>query len=89
MPREKDLVWLLWCLFDQIYVTEPSARIAQLMMEDLVAMHMEYRQFYGPERSNCPHWMEWEELEMLPFQLRDVALGRDGSELGGWMPLYR
>ena len=59
------------------------------MMEELVSMHMEFRQFYGPERSSFPQWMGWEELELLPSALREVVLGKDGTELGAWLPLYR
>lgn len=74
---------------DKIYATEATARLGQLMMEDLVAMHLEFRQFYGPEESGCPQWMKWEALEVLPLQLKEIALGEDGSEIGSWMPLYR
>ncbi|XP_024041486.1 integrator complex subunit 9 homolog isoform X2 [Citrus clementina] len=72
----------------KIYITEAAARIGQLMMEELICMNMEYRQFYGAEESSGPQWMKWEELELLPSALRKIALGEDGSELGGWMPLY-
>ncbi|KAM7472586.1 hypothetical protein LguiA_010769 [Lonicera macranthoides] len=72
----------------KIYATEATARLGQLMMEDLVAMHMEFRQFYGPEESGCPQWMKWEALEVLPLPLKEIALGEDGSEIGSWMPLY-
>ncbi|KAK3018804.1 hypothetical protein RJ639_005042 [Escallonia herrerae] len=73
----------------KIYATEATARHGQLMMDDLVTMHMEFRQFYGPEESGLLQWMKWEELEMLPLAFRERILGKDGSELGGWMPLYR
>lgn len=59
------------------------------MMEDLVSMHVEFRQFYGPEESNFPSWMRQEELEILPSVLREIISGKDGVKLGGWMPLYR
>ncbi|XP_050375178.1 uncharacterized protein LOC126792754 [Argentina anserina] len=72
----------------KIYVTEATSRLGQLMMEDLVSMHMEIRQLLGPEESSFPQWMKWEELKLLPSLLRDVALGKDGEELGSWMPLY-
>ncbi|KZV47295.1 hypothetical protein F511_07718 [Dorcoceras hygrometricum] len=72
----------------KVYVTEATARIGQLMMEDLVTMHKEFSQFYGPEDSGAHQWMEWEELEFLPLELKNVALGADGTEFGGWMPLY-
>ncbi|XP_004512875.1 uncharacterized protein [Cicer arietinum] len=72
----------------KIYVTEASSRLSQLMMEDLVSMHAEFRQFYGPEESNFPSWLRQEELEILPSLLKEILLGKDGVELGGWMPLY-
>ncbi|KAJ1414054.1 Ribonuclease Z/Hydroxyacylglutathione hydrolase-like [Sesbania bispinosa] len=72
----------------KIYVTEVSARLGQLMMEDLVSMHVEFRQFYGPEESNFPPWLRQEKLETLPCELRKIISGKDGVELGGWMPLY-
>lgn len=59
------------------------------MMKDLVSMHEEFRQFYGSEEFSIPHWMKWEELESLPSALKQIMLGVDGIELGGWMPLYR
>ncbi|TYI24137.1 hypothetical protein ES332_A06G213200v1 [Gossypium tomentosum] len=72
----------------KIYVTEAAARIGQLMMEDLVSMHMELRQFYGPEDSAFLQWMRWEGLEVLPSELKKIILGTDCEELGAWMPLY-
>lgn len=71
-----------------MYATEAAARIGQLMMEDLVNMHKEFRQFYGPE-SDAPPWMKWDKLELLPSELRQVIFGADGTDFGGWMPLYR
>ncbi|XVF82087.1 hypothetical protein PTKIN_Ptkin16aG0015800 [Pterospermum kingtungense] len=72
----------------KIYVTEATARIGELLMEDLISMHMELRQFYGPEDSCFPQWMRWEELEVLPPELRKISLGKDCEEMGAWMPLY-
>ncbi|VVA28907.1 PREDICTED: integrator complex subunit [Prunus dulcis] len=72
----------------KIYVTEAAARLGQLMMEDLVSMHLEIRQFFGPEESSFPQWMKWEDLMLLPSSLKNVALGKDGGELGGWLSLY-
>ncbi|KAK7273538.1 hypothetical protein RIF29_14593 [Crotalaria pallida] len=72
----------------KIYITEVSARFGQLMMEDLVSMHAELRQFYGPKKSDFPQWLRQEELEILPSVLREIILGKDGEELGGWMRLY-
>lgn len=59
------------------------------MMQDLVSMHMEYKQFYGSQESSVSQWMNWEELNLLPSELRNIAIGKDGAELGGWMPPYR
>ncbi|KAK9015044.1 hypothetical protein V6N11_006171 [Hibiscus sabdariffa] len=73
----------------KIYVTEATARIGQLMMEDLVSMHMELKQFYGPGDASFPRWMKWEDLEILPSELKKIALGKYCEELGAWMPLYR
>lgn len=72
-----------------MYVTEAAARIGQLMMEDLVNMHKEFRQFYGPEASDGPEWMKWDEIEMLPLELKQILCGSDGMKFGAWMPLYR
>ncbi|KAL6957383.1 non-specific serine,threonine protein kinase [Sarracenia purpurea var. burkii] len=72
----------------KIYATEAAARLGQLMMEDLVAMNMDFRQFYGPRDSCFPEWMRWEELEMLPAALKERVCGRDGSDISAWMPLY-
>ncbi|GAB4827838.1 hypothetical protein Ancab_034723 [Ancistrocladus abbreviatus] len=72
----------------KIYATEATLRIGQLMMEDLVSMHSEFRQFYGPEESSFPQWLKYEQLEMLPDVLKEIVLGNNGSELGGWCPLY-
>ncbi|GMH05092.1 hypothetical protein Nepgr_006932 [Nepenthes gracilis] len=72
----------------KIYATEATVRLGQLMMEDLVSMHREYKQFYGPEESGFPQWLRWEELEMLPPVLKERVLGKDGTQLGGWLPLY-
>ncbi|KAA8524098.1 hypothetical protein F0562_010471 [Nyssa sinensis] len=72
----------------KVYVTEATAKLGQLMMEDLVTMHMESKKFYGPKESGFPQWMKWEELEVLPSALKEMALGKDGIKLDGWMPLY-
>ncbi|CAI0442165.1 unnamed protein product [Linum tenue] len=72
----------------KIYVTDAAARLARLMMEDLVSMNMEFQYFYGPRESGAPHWMRREELELLRPEVKEVVVGKDGSELGVWMPLY-
>ncbi|KAJ6811295.1 integrator complex subunit 9 [Iris pallida] len=73
----------------KIYVPEATARIGRMMMEDIVTMHEEFIQCYGPnEKSVCPEWMKWEELENLPLASRKILMGEEGEELGSWMPLY-
>ncbi|XP_031129963.1 integrator complex subunit 9-like isoform X2 [Ipomoea triloba] len=72
----------------KIYATEAAARLGQLIMEDLVAIHMELRQFYGAQESAFPEWVNWEKLELLPLELKEIVLGKHGIDLGGWMPLY-
>lgn len=73
----------------KIYATEATTRLGRLMMEDLISMHYEFTQVYGPEDSGFPQWMKWEEIEMLPLVLRQIAMGKTGAELGNWQPLYR
>ena len=41
------------------------------MMEELVTMHKEIRQFYGPEEP-CPEWLKWDEIVLLPSALKDI-----------------
>lgn len=74
---------------DQVYATEATTRIGQLMMEDLISMQKEFRQFYGSEDSGCAKWKKWEELVKLPPSLQEIILGKDGTELGCWLSLYR
>ncbi|XP_072965852.1 uncharacterized protein [Typha angustifolia] len=73
----------------KIYATEVTARIGRLMMEDLVAMHAEFVRYHGPDDNvGLPEWMKWEELKILPLELRRIVMGEEGEELGSWMPLY-
>ncbi|XP_051124112.1 uncharacterized protein LOC127246658 isoform X2 [Andrographis paniculata] len=72
----------------KVYATEAAAKIGKFMLDDLVNMHKEFRQFYGPEETEGPKWMKWDEVEKLPFELRQVMLGTDGLKFGAWMPLY-
>ncbi|XP_022992602.1 integrator complex subunit 9 homolog isoform X4 [Cucurbita maxima] len=72
----------------KIYATEATARLGKMMMDDLVAMHMEFKQFYGSEDDATPQWMRQEELELLHHALKEVAFGQDEADLGGWMPMY-
>ncbi|MQL92124.1 hypothetical protein Taro_024745, partial [Colocasia esculenta] len=73
----------------KIYATEVTAKVGQLMMEDLVSMHSESRQFYGVEEEvGGPEWMKWKELENLPQVMREIIMGKAGEDLGSWLPLY-
>ncbi|KAL8238850.1 hypothetical protein R6Q59_015417 [Mikania micrantha] len=69
----------------KIYATEVTARLGQLMMEDLVANHMEFKQFYGSRETSL---FQLFKQETLPPALKEVVLGKDGTELGSWLPLY-
>ncbi|CAH1451060.1 unnamed protein product [Lactuca virosa] len=72
----------------KIYATEAATRVSEFMMKDLVAMHMEFKQLYGPQETNFLQLFNWEELEALPSSLKEIVLGKDGTYLGSWMPLY-
>lgn len=74
---------------DQVYATEATARIGKLIMDDLVYMHRELRQFYGPVDAGSAQWMNWDELEKIPPSVQEMILGKDGTDLGGWLALYR
>ncbi|KAF9606760.1 hypothetical protein IFM89_028136 [Coptis chinensis] len=63
-------------------------RIGQLLMEDLVAMHLEFKQFFGPDGAGFPKWMRLDEIELLHDTLKDILMGENGAVLGGWQPLY-
>ncbi|KAK1294741.1 hypothetical protein QJS10_CPA16g01064 [Acorus calamus] len=65
-----------------------TARLGRLMMEDLLAMHAEFVQFYGPEEDTFPEWMKWEELEALPLKLKEIIIGENDVEMGNLLPLY-
>ncbi|OVA07305.1 Beta-Casp domain [Macleaya cordata] len=72
----------------KIYATEATARLGKLMMEDLVSMQMEFKQYYGSQESDFPQWMRWDKLELLPVALRKIVMGEDGADLASWQPLY-
>ena len=74
---------------DQVYATEATTRIGKLIMDDLVSMHRELRQFYGPVDAGSAQWMNWDELEKIPRSVQEMILGKDGTELAGWLALYR
>lgn len=71
----------------KVYATEAAARIGELMMEDLVNMHKEFIQFYGPE-SDAPTWMKWDKLELLPLALKQTIFGSEETDFGCWKLLY-
>ncbi|CAO2816206.1 unnamed protein product [Amaranthus hypochondriacus] len=72
----------------KVYATEATARIGKLIMDDLVYMHRELRQFYGPVDAGSAQWMNWDELEKIPPSVQEMILGKDGTDLGGWLALY-
>lgn len=73
----------------KIYATEATRKMGQLMMEDLLFMHREFKLFYGPAEPGFPQWMQWEELDKLPSSLQEIISGNNGTELSGWLSLYR
>ncbi|XP_071706179.1 uncharacterized protein [Rutidosis leptorrhynchoides] len=72
----------------KIYATEVTTKLGQFIMEDLVTMHTELKQFYGPEETNFFQLFNWEDLETLPLALKEIIIGKDGTHLGSWMPIY-
>uniref|UniRef100_A0A0D3CM10 Beta-Casp domain-containing protein n=1 Tax=Brassica oleracea var. oleracea TaxID=109376 RepID=A0A0D3CM10_BRAOL len=72
----------------KIYMTEATAKIGQLMMEDLVSMHMEFRRLHGPEDSSFPWWTKNLDGEQVPSVLKNLVFGESGDDLGSWMRLY-
>lgn len=70
-------------------MTEATAKIGQLMMEDLVSMHAEFRCFHGPDNSSFPGWIKNLDREQEPALLKKVVFGESGDDLGSWMRLYR
>ncbi|XP_057521916.1 uncharacterized protein LOC130801956 isoform X2 [Amaranthus tricolor] len=72
----------------KVYATEATTRIGKLIMDDLVSMHRELRQFYGPVDAGSAQWMNWDELEKIPRSVQEMILGKDGTELAGWLALY-
>ncbi|KAJ3669343.1 hypothetical protein LUZ60_011293 [Juncus effusus] len=59
----------------KIYATEAIVKIGQLMMEDLISMHIEYLSFYGPDKnSDSPDLMN--------------GNNKKGSEFHSLMNLY-
>ncbi|CAN6894760.1 unnamed protein product [Brassica oleracea] len=72
----------------KIYMTEATAKIGQLMMEDLVSMHMEFRRLHGPEDSSFPWWTKNLDGEEVPSVLKNLVFGENGDDLGSWMRLY-
>ncbi|KAL0744182.1 hypothetical protein Bca4012_085695 [Brassica carinata] len=72
----------------KIYMTEATAKIGQLMMEDLVSMHMDFRRLHGPEDSSFPWWTKNLDGEQVPSVLKNLVFGESGDYLGSWMRMY-
>uniref|UniRef100_A0A7N0T5Q8 Beta-Casp domain-containing protein n=2 Tax=Kalanchoe fedtschenkoi TaxID=63787 RepID=A0A7N0T5Q8_KALFE len=72
----------------KVYATEVTVKLGEILMKDIVSMHTEFKQIYGPGESEFPDWMRWENLEKLPSKLEEIAAGELGVELNAWMPLY-
>lgn len=78
---------LLWAF--QIYATEATAKLGQLMMEELVALQAEFSHVFGrPTKSAVPPWLLPEVAAALPSDVREKLTGlRTVGEQ--WNQLYR
>ncbi|CAK9257653.1 unnamed protein product [Sphagnum jensenii] len=73
----------------KIYMTEATAKIGQLMMEELVNMHAEFIQVHGRSRDGqLPSWLNVSTLDTLPAILRDSIVGRSLAGRSNWHLLY-
>ncbi|CAK9860072.1 unnamed protein product [Sphagnum jensenii] len=73
----------------KIYMTEATAKIGQLMMEELVNMHAECIQVHGRSRDGqLPSWLNISTLDTLPAILRDSIVGRSLAGRANWHLLY-
>ncbi|GLJ46620.1 hypothetical protein SUGI_0982320 [Cryptomeria japonica] len=72
----------------KIYATEATAKVGQLMVEELLAMHLEFVQLYGLSNTVLPLWLDFRELEATSVKLRERLYGEDGIGIGNWHPLY-
>ncbi|KAI5078652.1 hypothetical protein GOP47_0006323 [Adiantum capillus-veneris] len=74
----------------KIYATCVTAKLGQLMMEELVTMHEEYVQSFG--RSDCskkPFWLNLPAINGYPPFLKKALVDDDGVGRANWQCLYR
>ncbi|KAL3729058.1 hypothetical protein ACJRO7_033629 [Eucalyptus globulus] len=92
-PRYKTVASLhLWNLsfIDVVLISSPTRMLGLPFLTRAKGFSAkEFRQLYGSEDFTSPYRMKWEELESLPPALKEIVLGTNGIEIGGWMPLYR
>ncbi|CAM8932572.1 unnamed protein product [Rhodiola kirilowii] len=72
----------------KVYATEATVKLGEILIGDILSMHMEFWQIHGPDESEYPDWLKWDNLDKLPSTLADLASGEGGVELNSWMPLY-
>lgn len=74
----------------KIYATSVTAKLGQLMMEELVSMHAEYVQSFGrSDPSKMPFWLELMTLDELPEIMKKALVDDDGVGRANWHNLYR
>ncbi|CAN4089336.1 unnamed protein product [Withania somnifera] len=80
----------LWSIYslDVVLISNLMGMLGLPFLTHLKDFRAKLRQFYGPEESGCPKWMTWEKLELLPMAPKDIVLGSEGTDLGGWMSIY-
>ncbi|KAH9299596.1 hypothetical protein KI387_031278, partial [Taxus chinensis] len=72
----------------KIYATEATTKVGQLMMEELLAMHLEFVRLYGLSNTVLPLWLDSRELDVASVKLRERVYGKDGMDIGNWHRLY-
>ncbi|MCO5555046.1 hypothetical protein L7F22_008586 [Adiantum nelumboides] len=73
----------------KIYATSVTARLGQLMMEELVSMHEEYVQSFGrSDSSKKPSWLSLTMLDAYPAFLKKALVDDDGVGRANWQCLY-
>ena len=79
-------------LFDelQIYATTVTAKLGQLMMEELVSVHGEYIQSFrrSPVTSKTPFWLKSPIFDTLPKSLQKAFEDDNGVGRLNWHKLY-
>eukprot|EP00249_Psilotum_nudum_P032613 c48382_g1_i1 orf=131-1711(+) len=72
----------------EIYATSATAKLGQLMMEELVTMHEEYVQIFGLPDYSGPRWLQPLTLSAVPDSVRTALVGDDGIARANWRYIY-